>query len=453
MSCQDSNLHISRGDMVEVKVSEKIESAKSKSSQLQVVKQLNDVITSDDDLLIQILARLPVKSLLRFKSVSNRWLSLISSPEFCRKLYPDHHSVSGIFLPATSPNPDHYDFISLEDNPDSAPFESLTFVDDPLGITILQSCHGLFLCCTSTPRSRPEIYDFYVYNPTTKLFITLPHPGHNPITNQLVPLPGSNRERPRYIHGLNLAFDPRKSPHYKVVCIRSPDSMPDIDIDDTAELAYQIEIYSSKTRSWSRSGAPFVVRSNALFNKGVFCNGAIHWIGTWGSCLYFNIEEEQLGEMPMPPVPEDWEERRYVYFGESRGHLHLVEIYRSPTTHFDVYEMEKDCSCWFVKYRVDLDAIVSAFPRMARSYSDPSDLNHYVFDILSVEREAKDDESHILLHVPCAIVSYNLKKKTFKKICDFASQSVDVMGTVFEGSFRMFRWWGLYKFVESFHSV
>ncbi|KAJ4822924.1 hypothetical protein Tsubulata_051572 [Turnera subulata] len=424
-----------------------------KSSQLMLLQQLTEAIfDNNDDLLIEVLARLPVKSLLQFKTVSKRWLHLISSPEFCRRLYPDHHSASGILVPEKSSlsSPYRYDFISLNPKPTPAPFKALRLPDDPSGITILQSCNGLLLCCTSISTGTiPEVYNYYVYNPTTKQSVTIPHPFRT-TTKTSGPCHGlmEGTRRPRHLYGLSLAFDPEKSPFYKIVCIRSADSVSDIGVS-----CLQIEIYSSQTRSWKQSGGPFPVNSGALFQHGVFCNGAIHWIGSWGSCFYFKVEEEQLQEMPMPQVPEDREERRCVYFGESRGHLHLVEIYKSPSTHFDVYEMKKDYSGWFVKYKVDLDAVATAFPTMVRSHSHPADLNRYVFDIVSVEREAKDDESRVLLHIPGAILSYNLKEKSFKKISDFVSVAIEVKSFIVEGSIRSLKWWGLYKFVESFYAV
>lgn len=51
-----------------------------------------------------------------------------------------------------------------------------------------------------------------------------------------------------------------------------------------------------------------------------------------------------------------------MYFGESNGHLHLIEINNAPATRFSVYEMEMDYSGWFVKYHVDLGIVMETFP-------------------------------------------------------------------------------------------
>lgn len=42
-----------------------------------------EIIASNQDLLTEILIRIPAKPLLKFKCVSKQWLSLISDPKFC----------------------------------------------------------------------------------------------------------------------------------------------------------------------------------------------------------------------------------------------------------------------------------------------------------------------------------------------------------------------------------
>ncbi|TYH08875.1 hypothetical protein ES288_A07G051800v1 [Gossypium darwinii] len=228
-----------------------------------------ETIANNYDLLIQILVRLPVKSLLRFKSVSKTWNSIISNPEFSCRLFPD---ISGLVM-----------------------------------------------------------------------------------------------------RNLNSNF-----------------------------MSLQIEIYSSQTRSWRLSGKPFLAHVNTEFGGGVFCNGAIHWLGAWNNTsFYFNVQDEELRDLPMPPIPDDWEDlRRCRYFGESQNHLHLIEIYRPPTTRFTVYEIQ------------------TAYPGMVRTYCVPSDLNYYVFSVLCIVREADDEESYMVLHIPEKAIHYNLKDGSFKKICD-----------------------------------
>ncbi|PPR84415.1 hypothetical protein GOBAR_AA36294 [Gossypium barbadense] len=306
-------------------------------------------------------------------------------------------------------NKPEYGFIPLgnKSSTDDAPSKYLDFINHPSGLKVVQSCNGLLLCSSSRYYNNFN-YDYYIYNPTTKQFVTIPLP--------------SNLQNARIVCRLSLAFDPTKSLHYRVVCVRNPD--PWLNISDDPESDYvsqQIEIYSSQTRSLRLSGKSFLAHVNTGFGGELFCNGAIHWLGACNNTsFYFNAEEEELRDLPMPPIPDDWEcLRRVLYFGESPNRLHLIEIYPPPTSRFSVYEVESDYSGWFVKYNIDLD------PLMVRTYRDPSDLNYYVFSIFYIVREANDEESYMVLHIPEKAVRYSLKDGSFKKICDLAANEAE----------------------------
>ncbi|KAK6915219.1 hypothetical protein RJ641_020336 [Dillenia turbinata] len=98
------------------------------------------------------------------------------------------------------------------------------------------------------------------------------------------------------------------------------------------------------------------------YNHGVFWKGAVHWVGKGKLALQFDVEREVLQRMQMPPIHEDWSERRWKYFGESGEHLYLIEVYEATT--FNVMEMERDYSGWFVSHRVNLTAVAAEFPEM-----------------------------------------------------------------------------------------
>ncbi|KAK6790005.1 hypothetical protein RDI58_013805 [Solanum bulbocastanum] len=159
------------------------------------------------------------------------------------------------------------------------------------------------MLCSNSPSRLAKTDYYYVCNPTTKHYTTLPKSA----------LETQNSK----IHGISLAFDPAKSLHYKVVCVRDSMSSPQ---------HYQTEIYSSQTGPWRLSGDPFIADVN--FSKGVYWNGLIYWINDQGTTI--------------------------AYFGESCGHLHLTKI-SFYTVRFDVYEMKRDDSEWFVKYRIDFE--------------------------------------------------------------------------------------------------
>ncbi|KDO57291.1 hypothetical protein CISIN_1g0401572mg, partial [Citrus sinensis] len=136
------------------------------------------VIANNDDLLIEIIVRLPTKSIFRFKCVSKHWLF----PYF-------RHLVSGLILHRSSCliNPEH-DFVPLTNKPITAPLKCLNFLKHPSGLRIQNSCHGSL--CYSSFRDRHLEHDCYICNPTTKQFVKLPPPGG------------------RIIHGVTSVYNP-----------------------------------------------------------------------------------------------------------------------------------------------------------------------------------------------------------------------------------------------------
>lgn len=135
--------------------------------------------------------------------------------------------------------------------------------------------------------------------------------------------------------------------------------------------------------------------------------------------MSFDVDNEQIRVMPIPLIPEEWSERRFRYFGESRGHLHLVEIYGSLTIQFCVYEMERDYSGWFPKYQVDLSSVVAPYPEMRMKRLNPMHLHYYSFSILCIVEEEDDEKSYLVLHIPKKVIRYNFKDRSFKMLHDF----------------------------------
>ncbi|KAL8227805.1 hypothetical protein R6Q57_015389 [Mikania cordata] len=77
-----------------------------------------------------------------------------------------------------------------------------------------------------------------------------------------------------------------------------------------------------------------------------------------------------------------------MYFGESRGHLHLVDTAQHENRlHLNVYEMLMDNSGWFVKYEVRLDELPGAFPKMIHNHHHPSSSFYYEFHVFDVKRK------------------------------------------------------------------
>ncbi|GJW08932.1 F-box protein-like protein [Tanacetum coccineum] len=94
--------------------------------------------------------------------------------------------------------------------------------------------------------------------------------------------------------------------------------------------------------------------------------------------LYFDLNVENFKKLPLPSASvaslEGFDHVEVpFYFGESRGHLHLVEFaHPEKHLHLNVYEMLCDRSGWFVKYQVELDELSITYPEMITNYANPS---------------------------------------------------------------------------------
>ncbi|KAH7857282.1 hypothetical protein Vadar_010884 [Vaccinium darrowii] len=145
------------------------------------------------------------------------------------------------------------------------------------------------------------------------------------------------------------------------------------------------------------------------FTDGVFWNGSIHWRGAWKR---FNVDLGGIEEMPaLPGPPRDSGTWKCVSFGESNGHLHLIE--EPLPTKLRIFEMESDYSGWFVKYNIDLDGLVAEFPAIVHRSPKPFAPDWYAFSVLGVVREENEDESLLLLSLLDEVVSCSFKDGYF----------------------------------------
>lgn len=399
-------------------------------------------------------------SLLKNQSGSFPPLNLV------RDLYPFGHGVqilqscNGLLLCHPS-NEEYFKFVPGDREHPSGinPFKTLNIdnsvCDDPhgLGSKILQSCNGLFLCIPLFAEKKKQYHPIYVVNPTTNQFSTL-----------FPPRAGKSTVFVRYA----LAFDPSESPHYKVVCLSTTQNH---------NWVHQVDIYSSETRTWRLLETPYASKDFEMHldrrsrEGGVYCNGAVHWIRDENEVLirvgddanswvredadllhYYDIGEERLGlAVPSPPLVvsgyfpsclSKFPKFDHRYFGESGGHLYLIDVYKESSTkykgqciykdcnaQFDVMEMRRDYSGWFVKYHVDLNPVVTAF----RGYYDTFSR----FYVLFLGGEGKDEHEQqqqeegslsLLFHIPGKVISYNVKNKTFKTFVDLAIKDYFLVG-------------------------
>ncbi|CAK7339007.1 unnamed protein product [Dovyalis caffra] len=364
-----------------------------------------DIIGGNQDILTEILLRIPAKSLLTFKCVSKQWLSVISDPEFClshtRHKLSRHPTPNALLLNNQYSSSPEFQVVPLKDAT-RVPF--LDYLNVPR-IKIERSCNGLLLCSSSYAINGDDLPAnpvdhssdvingddlgprYFICNPTTRQFKRLVFPSHIVIPELLLP----------HYRWLFLAFDPMKSPYYKIILLA---------IMSKTEIG--IDVYSSKTESWTQAPTPFEWPFEIFICSGVFCNGAIYWYSTAATSVYFDVDSETVKKITMPPMPlmfKDMPLTHIMYFGESRGHLNLLGFYDfSNLSKMYVWEMPSNHSGWLVRCLVDLHSIRE---------------NPRALSVLSVIRTEKGEELMLVLLMDGGrVVSYNTCDGASNKLCD-----------------------------------
>ncbi|CAK7345566.1 unnamed protein product [Dovyalis caffra] len=377
-------------------------------------------VIGNDDLLTEILFRLPARSVLKFKFVSMRWLSIISGSSFAiRHTHFNPHTISSLIFKVSYylKRPPSFRYVSLDGKSlvnNSSDF--LNFDPNNAGRSyVYNSCNGLLLCSKRRGYSfERSILTDYIFNPSTRQFAILP------------PRPGQGN----HFNRIQLAFDPSKSPSYQVVCTHFFNSV------------IKIYVYSSDTKDWRLSANEENFDSLSVnFDKGVFWNRAIHWMSLMGNGFSFFLDKESFQTIPRPPLPENWHDQNFGYFGESGGNLHFIGLVAANQTNPDdftsldmssdqsivVYALEKGCSEWFVKYCLQMNAIVLAYPKKyclqtnAIAMAHPGVIEYLTFSpfseiVLSFIEGNSEAGPLLVMRIPGDILSYSFKGKTFKKI-------------------------------------
>ncbi|KAF8414200.1 hypothetical protein HHK36_002200 [Tetracentron sinense] len=142
------------------------------------------------EIIVDILSRLPVKSLLRFRCVCKSWCAIVSDPHFVKMHLNRATEIGNTNLILTS----GAKLYSLDcDEPTQF---DLPFMTELLSIAVLGSCNGLV--CLSDYANFGNIS--YIWNPDTREYKKLPNPpskdgrlifgfsilgfGHNAITDE-----------------------------------------------------------------------------------------------------------------------------------------------------------------------------------------------------------------------------------------------------------------------------
>ncbi|KAF7105793.1 hypothetical protein CFC21_106568 [Triticum aestivum] len=260
-----------------------------------------------DDLILEILSRLPARSLHRFKCVSVRWRDLIADPANRKKL---PQTLAGFLYTTYSNNARRHNFAGVSGD-GATPFNPcLPYLQrgEYKDIAQVDACNGLLLCrCYNnkvTPRAE-DYFRFVVCNPATGWWVELP------------PQPQTQDPANRNNHVAGLAFDPAVSSHFHVLCFEQ--TSPGLHITG-------VNIYSLRTGDWCHRDSGMVEKVALFFlSKCVFVGGMMYVIGSQLDRM--NVEYALLGVDMEGKV---WTTIRVPYsrrlgtIGSSQGCLHYA---------------------------------------------------------------------------------------------------------------------------------
>lgn len=298
-----------------------------------------------DPMLTEILQKLPLKTIFRFKSVSKHWFSLISDPWFA-------HSYTLRINTRNKDSPPWAIFSSL----DQMGLQERVFMRDPelastnfslqfLGPTLsqrpeastklLDSSNGLLLLCSL---SNSQVLDYYVCNPLTMKWVCLPQP----------------LSQPKWVKAA--LYVEKDSGNFLVVRF--------------AQLlwrskVFNFEIFSSKLGEWRylKMNSPRRIKFFVKSRHTACYRGIIYWLVDNYCILAFDPKSNST-DCHIIDLPHDRESMYCGVVGVSCGMLCYMEVSANDFEDFREQSIgvwtliDYDAGEWCLKYRIQLNEFV-----------------------------------------------------------------------------------------------
>ncbi|XP_020677113.1 putative F-box protein At3g10240 [Dendrobium catenatum] len=320
-----------------------------------------------NDLLIEILTKLPLKCIYRYKCVSRSWQRLIADRYVATRL---PLILSGVFYRSGPED------LKLEPrygcNSNGCFYETdFSYLPFYHNSSIIDCNNGLLLFYRSIPSA------FHVCNPTTKTWAALPKPRGN---SQLS----------------ILAFDAYKSPYYKVVCFSGWQAQ-----------GGQLEVFSSETDQWVEHSLNWGVDTNSLSASMHYFDGVLYVLALPGHVACIDLEKMCSNVIELP---EDM--KQDTSLGNSGGFLHCT-INDANELRIWVLKGMK----WALKNKVSVSGILK-WNGDCRDMSSANFLHHGQFKFLAFHPK----EDVVYLWVMGKLMSYDLCKKRFGLVCELGTE-------------------------------
>ncbi|XP_057422550.1 F-box/kelch-repeat protein At3g23880-like [Lotus japonicus] len=303
-----------------------------------------------EELIPQILLRLPVRSLLRFKSVCKSWLSLISDPKFGKSHYD--LAASPTYRCLTIANDSEIGSIDVDApllNYESSVVKLKYPLPPPCKLSLFSGNTVWFLgYCRGFVIVVYEQGDVFLWNPSTGVHkkFNIAHVSDFTFDS---------------LHGFG--YD-TSTDDYLVVCmVLIPYDCFEEDPEDVADCyPTRISFFSLKTNSWFYPEGTYVQywdNGEREFKVGCLLNEALHWLVTSYETklqvvIAFDLVQRTLSEIPLSPtLSRKLEHKKYRYHLKVMGEClslcypgggdSMVEIWREFTiTSYDFEEASED---------------------------------------------------------------------------------------------------------------
>ncbi|XVE87675.1 hypothetical protein DITRI_Ditri19aG0006800 [Diplodiscus trichospermus] len=246
------------------------------------------------DVITDILHRLPVKALVRFKALSKSCCSLIDDPDFIRAHLNrsiQTRSNLNILLKGL-----HLYIVEFDALDTAVPLEYP--LSNGAGTEAFGSCNGLLVF-------RINDKNLVLCNPSTRQFRRLP-------VSEIDPPPGESCKSGYVFYGFGQDV---KTNDYKVVRMAQFNRNEDED-DQGYFFDYEVKVYSLKKESWRKiTKLPSYLRFMFQFfyhllnrrGYGVLAGGVLHWVmpprielGMRNRIVGFDLGTEEFIEVPQP---------------------------------------------------------------------------------------------------------------------------------------------------------
>ncbi|KAJ0568611.1 putative F-box domain-containing protein [Helianthus annuus] len=240
----------------------------------------------------EIMKRLPVKSLIQFRSVSKPWMSLIDSPDFIKHYSGQQHLLVRYDRDYLYDEPEYVSFVDDDTFPRQKVSPTIPLLVSRLELSsIIGSSHGLL--CLFGYYDRDEIAVLWNVSLRKAVAIDVPNVAY---------------QKYRAILGFGVCDETCDPKIIKIIYINSQR-----DIESTSDsIPWQVEVFTLSTRAWRSPYSSNLPRKSIEYClEQVFVDQFLYWCATdrvtidggiqsYNVIISFDITSEKFREINLP---------------------------------------------------------------------------------------------------------------------------------------------------------